>query len=187
MPLEPPSDSNLIAGYLNGQDDFLEILIQRYLKLIYNFIYAHTGDEAVASDLTQETFVKVWQHLPSFDQQKSFKAWLFRIAKNVLNDWLRNQYRRRDLSFDAISADNKQEEILQRLDEMPDLFLEKLNDLSTLEELLGQLPEKYQTVLKAYADGQSLQDIARLNQLPLNTVKSQYRRAILILRHLWPQ
>ncbi|MCX6737394.1 MAG: hypothetical protein NTX26_01465, partial [Candidatus Parcubacteria bacterium] len=63
MSLEPLNDKKLVSGYLEGRDDYLEILIQRYLKIIYNFVYSHTQNGSVAEDLTQETFIKAWRHL----------------------------------------------------------------------------------------------------------------------------
>jgi len=185
MPPESLNDSALVAGYLNGQDDFLEVLIQRYLKLIYNFIYAHTQDEAAANDLTQETFVKVWRYLEEFDQTKSFKAWLFKIAKNNLIDWLRHKKRNVVVSLDNDYSLEETVSALNQLDYLSDSMLERVETVGQLGQIIEQLPEKYKTVMHAYyEEGQSLSEISQRFKLPLNTVKSQYRRSILLVKKL---
>jgi len=57
------SDQQLISDYLSGDEKSLEILIQRYLKSIYSFIYRYVGNAQGAEDITQETFIKVWRNL----------------------------------------------------------------------------------------------------------------------------
>ena len=56
------NDNNLIKEYLGGDEKSFEVLIQRYLKLIYNFVYRKIGNINEAEDITQEIFLKVWQH-----------------------------------------------------------------------------------------------------------------------------
>ncbi len=185
MSPESLSDSALVTGYLNGQDDFLEILIQRYLKFIYNFIYAHTQDEALANDLTQETFVKAWRYLEEFDQTKSFKAWLFQIAKNNLIDWLRRKKRNNVISLDDNYSLEETISTLNQLDYLSDSMLEHTETVEQLGQIIEQLPEKYKTVMHAYyKDGRSLSEISQRFKLPLNTVKSQYRRSIILIKKI---
>jgi len=65
------SDRKLIADYLKGDEKSLEILIQQYLKPIYNFVYRYAGNAQDAEDITQDVFVKVWRNLKKFDRQKA--------------------------------------------------------------------------------------------------------------------
>ncbi|MBI4159946.1 sigma-70 family RNA polymerase sigma factor [Candidatus Wolfebacteria bacterium] len=69
----------------------LELLIRRYLKPIYGFTYRYVGAGQDTEDVTQETFVKVWRNLKKFDQNKSFKTWIFSIAKNTAIDFLKKK------------------------------------------------------------------------------------------------
>ncbi len=85
------SDQKLIANYLAGDEKSLEILINRYLRPIYSFVYRHVGNGEVAEDITQEVFVKVWRNLKKFDQNKSFKTWIFTIAKNTSFDFFKKK------------------------------------------------------------------------------------------------
>lgn len=66
------SDAQLIAAYLKGDEKAFEILVKRYLKPIYSFIYKNIGNPEAAEDITQETFVKVWKNLKKFKHDKKF-------------------------------------------------------------------------------------------------------------------
>ena len=80
------SDEQLINNYLKGDEKSLEILIHRYLKPIYNFVYRYVNNKQEAEDVTQEVFVKTWRNLKKFKRNKSFKTWIFSIAKNTAID-----------------------------------------------------------------------------------------------------
>jgi len=85
------SDNEIVRKYLKGDEEALEVLIKRYLKPIYSFVYKNIGDSEAAEDIAQETFVKMWKNLKKFDKQKKFSAWLFTIAKNASVDFLRRK------------------------------------------------------------------------------------------------
>lgn len=95
------ADEILIKKYLQGDEKSLEILIQRYLKPIYSFIYRFIGNKQDAEDVTQEVFVKAWRNFKKFDQEKKFKTWIFSIAKNTAIDFLKKRRQFRFLSFPA--------------------------------------------------------------------------------------
>ena len=84
-------DAQLIINYLAGDEKSLEILIKRYLKPIYSFVYRYVNNSQDTEDITQEVFVKAWRNLKKFNQQKSFKTWIFSIAKNTSVDHLRKK------------------------------------------------------------------------------------------------
>lgn len=74
-------------------------LYERYLHPIYRYIHYRVGTHEDAEDLTETVFLKAWQHIRTFDrEQGAFKAWLFRIAHNVVIDHYRTQ--KRPLSLD---------------------------------------------------------------------------------------
>jgi len=89
--MENYRDEQLIANYLKGDEELLEVLVRRYFKLIYNFVYQYTGSLEDSEDITQEVFVKVWRNFRKFNQKKSFKTWIFSIAKNTAIDFLRKK------------------------------------------------------------------------------------------------
>ena len=85
------SDNEIIIQYLNGDKDAFTEIVNRYLKLIYNFTYRLVGNEKVAEDISQEVFLKAWKNIKKFDLEKNFKTWIFSIAKNTAIDYLRKR------------------------------------------------------------------------------------------------
>ena len=69
----------------------LEKIISQYLKPVYRFVFGLVGEEAVAEDLTQDVFIKVWKKIKSYNSKYSFKTWLFAVARNTAIDYLRKK------------------------------------------------------------------------------------------------
>jgi len=162
-------DQDLISKYLAGDEKSLEILIEQYLKPIYSFVYRYTGSASNAEDITQDVFVRVWKNLKKFDQNKSFKTWIFSIAKNAAIDWLR---KKKTISL----SDDDMEKIP---DSAP--FVPKLS----LAPILEKIPSEYRMILfLRYNDHFTFKEIAESLGQPLNTVKSRHRRAIAMLKKI---
>jgi len=177
------TDRQLIADFLAGDDVSFEILVKRYLKMVYNFLYRLTGgDIDLANDLTQITFLKAWKNIKQFDQKKSFKTWLFTIAKNNARD---NWKKKKTLSFSLFENSegyNQLEEVAEDT-ALPDEILERIESAKELEEKLKKLSKKHETILLLrYKDDLSLSEIASTLNLPYNTVKSQHQRALNLLK-----
>ena len=85
------SDNQLIEEFLSGEQKNLEILIDRYLKIIFNYVQKTTGDSSETEDIVQEVFVKVWKNINKFNLNQNFKTWIFTIARNTTIDWLRKK------------------------------------------------------------------------------------------------
>src|SRR5947207_714163 len=104
------NDEQLVFEYItNKEDKALEELVKRYLPLIFGYVKKYTGNQDNASDVTQEVFVKVWKNINSFDQTKSFRTWIFTIAKRTAIDELR---RKNALPFSALEeGDNLMERL----------------------------------------------------------------------------
>ena len=104
-------DKQLIQKFLNGSDEAFEELVGRYLKPIYNFLYQFTRDADSLDDLTQETFIKVWKNIRKFDQSKTFRVWIYSIAKNTAYDFLKKKKTVPFSFFENFEGDNKLEKI----------------------------------------------------------------------------
>lgn len=160
------TDEQLVANYLKGDEESLEILIRRYLKPLYSFVFRFVGNSQEVEDITQEVFVKVWRNLKKFDKNKRFKTWIFAIAKNTCFDW---QKKKKSL---------------------PLYFAEAIRDPSPifnepLDRILGRLSPKYRMVLfLRYNDHFTFREIAEVLGESINTVKSKHRRGISLLRKL---
>jgi RNA polymerase sigma-70 factor (ECF subfamily) len=174
------TDQEIIRRYLKGDEKSLEILIARYLKPIYGFIYKNVGDTAAAEDVTQEVFVKIWKNLKKFDQKKDFKPWIFQIAQNASIDYLR---KKKTIPFSRFENEKGQNVLTENIkDETPDL-LEVLNDKKILAEVMEILPEKDRKLISLrHGDGLSFREIAEIYEESINTIKSRYRRIIINIR-----
>jgi len=165
-------DQELIEKYLKGDEKALEILISKYLKPIYNFIFSYVQNQQDAEDLTQETFLKMWRNLKKFKKEKNFENWLFTIAKNTCFDFLRKK--RKNLILNA--------ENLEIVADLAPSLLEKMEKESLLEKLkkeIENLPFKMKEVINLhYNFGLNFREISEILGEPMNTVKSRHKRAI---------
>lgn len=169
------SDEQLIKDYLSGDEKSLEILIKRYLKAIYGFVYKYIGNVQESEDITQEIFVKTWKNLKKFDKQKKFKTWIFSIAKNTYIDWIRKKK--------TMLLDDKFAETLVNQAPLASENLEKTDIVQVLVSAVDNLLPKYQTVLSLhYNDNLNFREIAAILKESINTIKSQHRRALNMLK-----
>ena len=178
------TDEQLVLRFLEGDDGSLDILIGRYLKPIYNFLYRFTKDTDSLDDLTQETFIKVWKNIKRFDPDKKFKVWIYQIAKNTAYDFLKKK-KTTPFSFFETEEGNKLETVSEE-NPLPDEILERQDLEKELDAKLKQLSDQHRVILfMRYKDDFSLQEISEILKVPYNTVKSQHQRAIGALRRLF--
>ncbi len=175
------TDEQLVEKYLKKDEKALEELVKRYLPLIFGFVKRYTGNQDNASDITQEVFVKVWKNINSFDQTKSFKTWIFTIAKRTAIDELRKQ---KAIPFSALQEEGFEDLIADESPSIMDqIFLRQQS--KELAVALNKLPVNYNSVIKLYTgDGLNFREIADKLKEPLNTVKSRYRRGLALLKKL---
>jgi len=173
-------DKTLIQQYLKGDENSLEILINKYLKQIYSFTYKNVGNTAQAEDITQEVFIKVWKNLKKFDQKKNFKPWIFQIAKNTAIDFLR---KKKTIPFSMFENEKGQNFLADNIAAPPNNLVEKLSDQNTVLVAMQELSEKEQKVVTLrHNEGMSFREIADIAKESVNTVKSRYRRSLSNLR-----
>ncbi len=84
-----PSDEKLMRMYAAGDPLAFQLLFSRYEKRIYNFLLRRIGDVDRAKDLFQETFLRLHRNRDKFDPRRSFAAWFYTIANNLVRDELR--------------------------------------------------------------------------------------------------
>lgn len=169
-------DTELIQKYLKGDEKSLEILVAKYLKPIYSFIYKNVGSVNDAEDIAQEVFVKVWKNIKKFDQKKNFKPWLFQIAKNASIDYLR---KKKTIPFSKFENEKGQNILLESMVALPLNLIERLSDKRVLAVAMQNLSTKEQKIIQMrHEQGMSFQEIADTFEESINTVKSRYRRTL---------
>lgn len=175
-------DRQLIADYLEGDEQALASLIDRHLPAVYHFALGLTHDAHAAEDIAQESFVKAWKNIRRFIPSESFKAWVFSIARNTAIDLLRKKREIAFSSFETQSGENPLAAALADSAPLPDELLERAEDIAHVQRLLEGLGPRYRDVLKLrYEQGMTFAEIGRALKKPLHTVKSQHRRALVML------
>lgn len=201
-------DKKSIREYLNGDEAAFSMLVKKYLKSVYNFLYRLTSDHSALDDLTQTTFIKAWKNIKKFDPSRSrfttlrgrsdkslapygtegsrsgFKTWLFTIAKNTAYDYFKKKKTIPFANFTDAEGSNKLENISDG-DILPLELLERADAAKTLEGALAKISGQYRLILTMhYKDDFSLQEIAGILNLPYNTVKSQHQRGLKSLKDI---
>lgn len=174
--LEEKDDQTIIYEYLQGDEQALEILVKRYLKPIYSFIYKNIGDTVAAEDITQEVFVKVWKNIRRFDLQKEFKPWIFQIAKNASIDHLR---KRKTIAFSKFENKNGQNVLTETLADTKTDLIESISNKNEFKSIIEKIPEKDKQILELrHTQGMSFKEISDSLNKSINTIKSRYRRIL---------
>lgn len=177
-------DDALMLRLQDGDERAFEELVQRHQSPLIGFFFRHLRDWQLGEDLSQETLLRIhstaWDYLP----RGLFKAWMYRIARNLLIDTTRKR------SHDALvrsvrnrsrpNEDNR-EDILARLSgefPLPDEQADQREFAKVVDDLLPQIPEDQRLtfILFIYA-GLSLPEIAEAMEANLPTTKSRLRLA----------
>lgn len=177
------SEEVLAAQVARGQSSALETLSDRYASIVLGISLKILGDRAVAEDVLQETFWRVWQSANSYYSQRgSFTAWLFRSARNLAID----AYRRRNIRPRPITD-------VYDGDMMPDQIPDPSMDIAQQSQLflthkevagaLASLPVvQRQVIVRAFFDGMTRQEIAESTGEALGTIHTRARLALQKLR-----
>ena len=179
------TDDQLITEYLGGEETAFALLVTRHLKRVYNFAYRLSDNAEDAEDIAQETFLKAWRNLKKYQHGRSFKAWLFRIAHNTAIDLLRKKKEYMLSSFENEEGENPLLDNLMDPEPLPDQLVERAEDKKLVDSLLDKLSPLYREVLLLrYNDHFTFEEIGEALGKSIHTVKSQHRRALIILHKL---
>jgi len=179
------ADEQLVEAYLKGDREALNVLIKRYLTPIFNYALSFVKDEAVAEDMAQEVFVKVWKKIKSFDKKYKFKSWLYAIAKNTCLDYLKKNkavvFSELDSGDDGLLFEQLIKETLPSLQ----IKLELEHEAGAVNSAVEKLPENYrQTIKMHYLGGYKFREIAEILKESVDTIKSRNRRALKQLKKI---
>ncbi len=188
--VENLSDQQLIENYFKGDEKSLEILIRRYLKPVYSFAYKYAGNAQEAEDITQETFMKAWKNLKKFDKQKDFKPWIFTIAKNTFLDFLKKSRSalggKKAIPFSEFENERGENILAETISDslpLPAELLERKDAIGVLAKAINKLLPKYRKVLLLrHNEDLTFREISETTSEPLNTIKSRYRRGLMMLK-----
>jgi RNA polymerase sigma-70 factor (ECF subfamily) len=172
-------DSELVARLKRRDPDAMGILYDRYGRVAYALIFRVVRNPAVAEDLVQETFLRVWNRVHGFDPDRgALGPWILAIARNRAIDYLRSvEGRANESSLEAERLEN------------PGLFnslqssILNIDRMRLLQEAFGKLTPNQRTVIElAYYEGLSQTEMSERLKQPLGTVKTWIRTALQTLR-----
>jgi len=183
--MEQKSADELIPRALLGDDQAFAQLVKTYLPPLYNFVFLIVREKEMAEDVVQETFIKAWKNLKRFDQEKSFKTWLYTIAKNTAFDHLK---KKKTVPFSLLTDGEGDDPPFVREPALGSdiiALLDQEQALLALDQALEMLPVLYRTLLVlVYREDFSLHEAALILDEPYNTVKSRHKRAVEKLRQI---
>ncbi len=177
-------ETALIKSAQKGDVDAFNRLVLAYQHQVFNLAYRIMGEEAAASDATQEAFISAYNHLKSF-RGGSFKSWLLRIVTNACYDDLRRRKRRPATSLeDLLNDDDGDVEFdLPSPTDGPETIVQRHEMAVLLQMGITTLPDDQRIVLVlSDVQGLSYEEIAEMTNSNLGTVKSRLSRARLKLR-----
>lgn len=168
-------ESRLIAEARQDKEAFGK-LYQMHVDRIYSYVYYRTGNSVDAEDLTARVFVRAIQHIDRYqDQGAPFSAWLYRIARNLLSNWYRDQSRRKLVSLDSVA----QRQVL----DSPELAAEIDEDREALLSAIRRLPsDRQELLILKYVERLPNADIGRIMDRSEGAIKSLYFRTLNSLR-----
>jgi RNA polymerase sigma-70 factor (ECF subfamily) len=175
-------DDLLIARAQKGDREALNELISRYEAKAYQYAFRLTRDPDKAAELASDAFYRICTSLKSFRGQSAFTTWLYRIVTNCFLDRRKRDKSDRNVSIDAPGPGGSERQFEDESD-TPDLHAERSARESAMQEALAKLPDYQQSMMVMYhVEMLSYEEIARVLDLPLGTVKSRLNRARAALR-----
>jgi RNA polymerase sigma-70 factor (ECF subfamily) len=185
MRTENLSDNTLIKQFVNGDAPAFEVLLARYRKKIYTYIYLSVKHKDVADDIFQETFIKVIRSLKDgkYAESGKFAPWVVRIAHNLIIDYFRKLRQNNECSNDNTDG------LSITGDELSDLNAEeravRLQIRKDVRQLLDFLPpEQREIVLMRYYMNLSFKEISEQLNININTALGRMRYAIINMRKM---
>lgn len=170
------SESELVALLASKAPEGFSILYNQYAPNLYGVALRITASHAQAQDVVQEALVKAWLHLDQYDPAKGrLFTWLLNVVRHAAIDYLRSPHHRLSSRIDAVEDPDRQSRQLGNYSPSVDHI--------GLPELLAGLHQDYRLLLEyAYFKGFTHVQIARTLEMPLGTVKTRLRAAIMHLR-----
>ncbi len=172
-------DAELVERVVAGDGEAFRQLVERYQRPVYGLLLRMVRAPALAEDLAQETLIKAYRAIATFDRSRKFSSWLFKIAHNTAIDHLRKN---RPPSVPLESTEGARLDPLARLaapeSRSPEARARGRDLAEALQEALSALrPDYREAILLRFQQGLTYDEIADILDLPLGTVKTHLHRA----------
>jgi RNA polymerase sigma-70 factor, ECF subfamily len=173
-------DRQLVTRAQHGDKQAFSLLVDKYQRKLARLLSRFIRDPAEVEDVTQEAFIKAYRALPAFRGDSAFYTWLYRIGINTAKNYLMAMGRRAPTSteVEADEAEGFEEGEQLRDINTPESVLLSNEIAQTVNSTIEQLPEELRTAIQLREiEGMSYEDIARVMECPIGTVRSRIFRA----------
>ena len=163
-------DSKLARKVQKGDRQAFEILLAKYERPIFSFVYHFFKDRALCEDLTQETFLRAYRFIDSFRPKEKLSTWLFAIAKNLCIDELRRVQKGTTVDIDSVDP----EALVTDGAGGGNPLLETMaaQEAAILKRVIEKMPDKYRAcIILFYFNELSYEDISKVMNISLSNTK----------------
>ncbi|MCR4614160.1 MAG: sigma-70 family RNA polymerase sigma factor [Bacteroidaceae bacterium] len=183
------TDEQLIAAYINGNNNAFDRLLKRYESKVFTYILYSVQDEELAQDLFQDCFIKIITKLQSgqYTENGKFASWVMRIAHNLVIDHHRQRQNTQLLSNDESDVDlfNNASIAVDDNREREMIDTQTMNEVKALIRLLPE--SQREVVLMRFYKDMSFKEIAEVTNVSINTALGRMRYALINMRKLAKQ
>ena len=174
------SEKSLINLVKKGDKKAYEVLVLQYQDRLVFSVYKFLKDYELAQDIAQEAFVKAFKNIEKFRGDSSFYTWIYRIAINTAKNLLSSKARSSEVYDDEIMELKLSESAVTT--ENPENILEAEEVRSKMMDAIQSLPDDIRTTLSLREfDGLSYEEIAKVQNCPIGTVRSRIHKGREIL------
>ncbi len=181
----PMSDEELVVSYSKGNDSAFDTLLNRHKQSVYNYILYTVKDNGLAEDIFQDTFIKAIITIKQgkYIESGKFKAWVMRIAHNLIIDYFRQKKNESIISKDEYEVDLFNNPSL--CEDTVEAQMVKTQVHDDVRKLICFLPDSQREVLEMrYYKDLSFKEIAEITGVSINTALGRMRYAILNIRKM---
>ncbi|MBM6616196.1 RNA polymerase sigma factor SigW [Bacillus suaedaesalsae] len=175
---------NRIRQVKNGDQNAFSEIVELYKDKVYILCYRMLGNSHEAEDIAQEAFIRAYINIDSYNIDKKFSTWLYRIATNLSIDRIRKK--KPDFYLDAEVKGTEGLTMYSQVASdtpLPEEEVESLELQQSVQEEILKLPEKYRAVIvMKYIEELSLKEISDILGLPISTIKTRIHRGREALR-----
>lgn len=165
-----------IVSYVQSQDqEFYFVIVDRYKDKLSRYVGSIIKNQAKTKDIVQETFIKAFINLRSFDKSKKFSSWIYRIAHNEALNILKKNYK--EVPFEEDFDIKSEEDII--------LDFEKKEMYIKIEKCMYDMPLIYREPLNLYfLEEKSYEEISDIIRVPMGTVATRINRAKILMKKI---
>ena len=167
-------DSVLIEKSKNGNEGAFNILVNKYHPRVYASLFSFTKSKEDSEDLSQQTFIKVWQQLNSFRGESAFFTWVYRIAINLAKNYVSSAgYKKQKIS----SSIEHFEIDVSSFEDLESIVIHE-QSIKEINNFIITMPESLKTAFTMReVEGKSYEEISDITNTPIGTVRSRIYRA----------